>query len=131
MLAVTGTRARSMFGALSNPTTPRTPCHQDEDLDATSFEDRYSSCRLPVPAAVEDAVVFIGRQSILPLQTTVAATPYGLKCDVGACADRCRSALHNNCNALAEEERQTKVKAPSVSSRKSAGQLRVGVEIIV
>jgi hypothetical protein len=131
MLAVTGTRARSKFGVLSNPTTPRTPCHQDEDCDATSFEDKYSSCRLPVPAAVEDAVVFIRRQSILPLQTTVAATPQGLKCDVGSRADRCRSALYNNRNALAEEERETKVKAPGISSRKGTGQLRVGVEIII
>ena len=32
MLAVTGTRARSMFGVFSNPTTPRTPCHQSDGL---------------------------------------------------------------------------------------------------
>ena len=40
MLAVTGTRAPSMAGSFSNPTTPRTFCHQAGDWEAISSEDK-------------------------------------------------------------------------------------------
>jgi hypothetical protein len=53
-----------MLGGWSNPTTPKTLCHQDGGCDTTLAQDKYSSWRLPVPAAAEDAVVLIERQSI-------------------------------------------------------------------
>ncbi len=40
MLAVTGTRAPPMAGGFSNPTTPKTFCHQAGDREAISSEDR-------------------------------------------------------------------------------------------
>ena len=40
MLAVTGTRAPSMAGNFSKPTTPKTFCHHEGDWEAISSEDR-------------------------------------------------------------------------------------------
>ena len=59
MVAASGMRVRSRLGGFSNPTTPNIPVHQDAGWDLTSSEWQYSSCRVFVPAAMEDAVLFI------------------------------------------------------------------------
>ena len=38
---------------------PNTPRHQDAGWDLTSFEEQYSSFKVLVPAAMEDAVLFM------------------------------------------------------------------------
>src|SRR5579859_6777593 len=121
MLAVAGTRIRSIAGGLAKPAIPKTPCHQDAGWLKRSLEGRYLTSRLPVPAAVEDAVVLIGRHFILPNKA--------LEGDVWPRPHRRLVALHRDRNPSAVKERQAVVKNTLAgAARNGSTKLREHVE---